>query len=55
MLIPTINLDNSNSADVNTIGIATRHETTIGGPNVPGQVDTYTVQSLTGKAQFKVN
>jgi hypothetical protein len=51
LLIPTINLDES-EIRFRTIGIIVTHQTTIGGPDlVKGALQTYRVKELMGRAQ----
>ena len=52
LLLPTINLDESESR-FRTIGIIATHRTSIGGPDlVKGALQTYRVRELRGKAQL---
>jgi hypothetical protein len=51
LLIPTVNLRVSNSAQVHTIGITTLHKLSIVG-GLQGQTETYTVHPLHGTGSF---
>jgi hypothetical protein len=53
LLIPRINLGTTNSADVTTNGITTMHNVGVVGPQPTGQMDTYTVHPMKGKAEFR--
>lgn len=51
LLLPTVNLVNTDSAPINTIGITTRHRFSIVQSLNLGQTELYTVAQLTGAAQ----
>jgi hypothetical protein len=55
LLIPTVNLQDSQPANVSMQGITTEHKISIAGPTIPGQTDTYTVQPLSEKGEFRVD
>jgi hypothetical protein len=55
VVIPRVNLGASGPADVSTYGITTEHRTSLGGPVMPGQLDTYAAIELKGKAEFRVS
>lgn len=54
LLIPHVGLGLSDSAPIVTYGITTLHRTSIIGPALQGQTDSYTVHSLQGTASFVV-
>jgi hypothetical protein len=54
VLIPRVNVQSSGPADVSTYGFTTEHRTSIGGPIMPGQLDTYAAIELKGTAEFVV-
>jgi hypothetical protein len=51
LLIPRVNLGNSFSVDITTLGVTTEHKFSIAGPVAP-QSDLYTAHVLTGTARF---
>jgi hypothetical protein len=51
LLIPRVNLGNSFSVNITTLGISTEHKFSIAGPVAP-QSDLYTPHVLTGTARF---
>jgi hypothetical protein len=56
VLIPRVNVGSSGpSADVSTYGFTTEHRTSIGGPIMPGQLDTYAAIELKGKAELRLS
>ena len=55
VLVPKVNVGASGPADVSTYGITTEHRTSIAGPIMPGQLDTYAAIELKGTAEFLVS
>ena len=53
LLVPRINLDDSNESPLSTLAILTTHHTSIGGPAlVEGQLQTYEAVALEGTASL---
>jgi len=53
LLVPDVNIENSDEESVTTIGIVTNSLTSIGGPAlVDGQIDFYEVHTLVGTADY---
>jgi hypothetical protein len=53
LLVPQINLDESNESPLSTLAILTTHRTSIGGPGlVEGQLQTYEAAALEGTARL---
>ena len=53
LLVPQINLDESNESPLSTLAILTTHRTSIGGPGlVEGQLQTYEAVALEGTARL---
>jgi hypothetical protein len=53
LLVPDVNIENSEEESVTTIGIMTNSLTSIAGPDlVDGQIDFYEVHSLVGTADY---
>jgi hypothetical protein len=53
LLVPNVNIENSEKESVTTIGIMTNSLTSIGGPDlVDGQIDFYEAHTLVGTADY---
>jgi len=53
LLVPDVNIENSEKESVTTIGIMTNSLTSIGGPDlVDGQIDFYEAHTLVGTADY---
>lgn len=51
LLVPQVNLDQTNQAPVRTVGITTQHRFSVIPAFNRGQIELYTVTDLTGTAE----